>query len=221
MNISRLEDRRTGRLVVPEGKKLNQLIAYEDRPFNHDAWNVQCYFEEKAEEINDVLNARVIENGPVRAVLMIVRRFKSSLITQYIKIYKNIDRIDIQNVVDWKEAYYIVKALFPVDVNSVKATFDIQFGNIERTTHNNTLWDFAQYEVAAQKWADLSDNSFGLSVLNDCKYGYDVKHGVVRHPYCAARTFPARVRTSMSTTSHIQSIPMRERYSTRCRHPRL
>jgi len=192
MNISRLEDRRTGRLVAPEGKKLNQLIAYEDRPFNHDAWNVQCYFEEKAEEINDVLNARVIENGPVRAVLMIVRRFKSSLITQYIKIYKNIDRIDIQNVVDWKEAYYIVKALFPVDVNSVKATFDIQFGNIERTTHNNTLWDFAQYEVAAQKWADLSDNSFGLSVLNDCKYGYDVKHGVVRLSLLRSQNFPCK-----------------------------
>lgn len=67
-----------------------------------------------------------------------------------------------------------------MDVNAVKATFDIQFGNIERATHNNTLWEFAQFEVAAQKWADLSDNSFGLSVLNDCKYGYDVKNGLMR-----------------------------------------
>jgi alpha-mannosidase len=180
MNIEKLFDKKTGRQVAPEGKKLNQLIAYEDRPFNHDAWNVNCYFEEKAIEINDVLNARVIENGPVRAVMMIVRRFRNSLITQYLKIYNNIDRIDVQNVVDWKESHLIVKALFPVDVNAVKATFDIQFGNIERATHNNTLWEFAQFEVAAQKWADLSDNSFGLSVLNDCKYGYDVKNGLMR-----------------------------------------
>lgn len=180
MNISKLVHKKTGRNVAPEGKVLNRLIAYEDRPFNNEAWNVQAYFEEKEWAMDDVINARVIENGPVRAVLMIVRKFQSSIITQYLIIYNDIDRIDIQNAIDWKESYFIVKADFPVDVNAVKATYDIQFGNIERSTHRNTVYDFAQFEVCAHKWADVSDNSFGLSILNDCKYGYDIKDNRLR-----------------------------------------
>ncbi len=180
MNIVKLLHKKSGRLVAPAGKALNQIIAYEDVPFGHPAWDVNAYFDEVASPINEVLNARVVENGPVRTVLKVDKRFRSSLYTQYYIIYNDIDRIDVQNVVDWKESYYIVKAVFPVDVNAVKATYDIQFGNIERVTHRNTLADFAQFEVSAQKWADLSDNSFGLSILNDCKYGYDIKDNQVR-----------------------------------------
>ena len=74
----------------------------------------------------------------------------------------------------------LIKVDNPVDVNAAKATFDIQFGNIERTTHNNTTWDYAQFECCGHKWADLSDNSFGLSVLNDCKYGFEINKEVER-----------------------------------------
>ncbi|MDR1629002.1 MAG: glycosyl hydrolase-related protein [Oscillospiraceae bacterium] len=180
MAIAKLIHKKTGRSVAPEGKKLNEIVAYEDRPYAHPAWDVNAYFEEKESPINDVQSTTVIENGPVRTVIQITRRFQSSLFTQNIIVYNDIERIDVENVVDWKEDYYIVKALFPVDVNAVKATYDIQFGNLERSAHRNTIWDFAQFEVAAQKWADVSDNSFGLSVLNDCKYGYDIKNNLLR-----------------------------------------
>lgn len=177
MQIASLIDRRTGRSVAPQGEPLNRLIVYEDRPFEHRAWNVQAYYTEKSWVLSDVSHAEVLECGPVRAVVLVERKFLHSVIRQYITAYAELDRIDIRNEIDWDDSYLLLKADFPVDVNAVKATFDIQFGNIERVTHENTLWDFAQFESCAHKWADLSDNSFGLAVLNDCKYGYSAKDG--------------------------------------------
>ena len=190
MNIARLYHKASGRNVAPDGRVLNKLIAFEDRPYNHEAWNVDVYFEEKAMEIKDVSFAGLVENGPVRAVWKVERKFMSSTIEQYFIFYKTIDRIDVEYVVDWKEKNIILKADYPVDVNAVKATFDIQFGNIERTTHNNTLWDFAQFEVCGHKWADISDNSFGLSILNDCKYGWTVKEGCIMPSLLRCATSP-------------------------------
>lgn len=177
MQIASLIDRHTGRSVAPQGEPLNRLIVYEDRPFEHRAWNVQAYYTEKFWVLSDVSHAEVLECGPVRAVVLVERKFLHSVIRQYITAYAELDRIDIRNEIDWDDSYLLLKADFPVDVNAVKATFDIQFGNIERVTHENTLWDFAQFESCAHKWADLSDNSFGLAVLNDCKYGYSAKDG--------------------------------------------
>lgn len=190
MNIARLLHKASGRTVAPQGEVLNKLIAFEDRPYNHDAWNVDCYFDEKSVEIRDVTSSELVENGPVRAVWKVVRTFMSSTIEQCFIFYKEIDRIDVQYVADWKEKNILLKADYPVDVNAVKATFDIQFGNLERTTHSNTLWDFAQFEVVGHKWADLSDNSFGLAILNDCKYGWTVKEGHIMPSLLRCATTP-------------------------------
>lgn len=95
-------------------------------------------------------------------------------------MYKDIPRIDFDTYIDWKEDDVVLKAAFPVDVHSDKATYEIQFGNVERPTHWNTSWDYARFEVCAHKWADLSEEGFGVSLLNDCKYGHDIKDGVMR-----------------------------------------
>ena len=88
--------------------------------------------------------------------------------------YAAIDRIDFENVVDWKEQHYLLKSHFPVDVFYNDATFDIQYGNVKRATHKNTSWDVARFEVCAHKWIDVSEPGYGVSLLNDCKYGYSV-----------------------------------------------
>ena len=74
----------------------------------------------------------------------------------------------------------MLKALFPADIVADKASYEIQYGMIERPAHYNTSWDGAKFEVAAQKWVDLSDAGQGVSVLNDCKYGHDIHNGVIR-----------------------------------------
>lgn len=64
--------------------------------------------------------------------------------------------------------------MFPLDLNATKATFDIQYGNIERPTHFNTSWDIARFESVGHKWVDISEDNYGVSLLNDSKYGHSV-----------------------------------------------
>ncbi|NLO46314.1 MAG: alpha-mannosidase [Clostridiales bacterium] len=190
MNISSFVLKENGRAVAPAGEVLNRLTAYEDRPHNHDAWDIKCFYSEKYWDINNVEGCEITESGPVRTVIKVTRKFNLSTIFQYFIFYAHTVRVDVRYVIDWKEKDIALKADYPVDVNAAKATFDIQFGNIERTTHNNTTWDFAQFEVCGHKWADLSDNSFGFSVLNDCKYGWAVKEGRIKPTLLRSATTP-------------------------------
>lgn len=190
MNISSLYHKPTGRFVAPEGEILGEITAYEDRPHVYEAWDIKCYYDEKSYPIKTVSNACIIEEGPVRSVIKVERRFRNSTIFQYYIFSKKGARIDIDYDIDWKEENIALKADYPVDVNTDRATFDIQFGNIERTTTENRLSDFAQFEVCGHKWADLSDTSFGFSVLNDCKYGWTVKHGRIKPTLLRSATRP-------------------------------
>jgi alpha-mannosidase len=78
--------------------------------------------------------------------------------------------------VDWKEHQHLLKVHFPVDIHTDEATFDIQFGNVTRKVHKNTSWDVARFESCGQKWMDLSEGHYGVSLLNDCKYGHSVEN---------------------------------------------
>ena len=84
----------------------------------------------------------------------------------------------------------LLKAAFPVDVMSPAATFDVQWGNVERPTHRNTSWDWARFETCAHKWADLSEGNYGVALLNDCKYGYDIHDNVIRLTLLKSATNP-------------------------------
>ncbi len=190
MNISSYYDKSAGRCVSKENDVLGRLIAYEDRAHNHEAWDIKCYYGEKYWNIDNVDRTEIIEHGAVRTVLKVERTFNKSHITQYFVFYPHTARIDILYDVDWKEERIALKADYPVDVNAVNATFDIQFGNLKRTAHENTTWDYSQFEVCGHKWADLSDNGFGFSVLNDCKYGWTVKDLHIKPTLLRSATSP-------------------------------
>ena len=94
---------------------------------------------------------------------------------QNIILYAGMDRVDVVNDVDWHETHILLKASFKLAASGPKATFEIPYGTIERpTTRNNSVED-AKFEVPAQRWADLGDGQHGFSLINDSKYGYDVK----------------------------------------------
>lgn len=189
-NIASLYDKENKREVLRQGQKGNVLQAFEDKPLQNDAWDIDIFYMEKMWEINEVLTAEVVENGPVRGCLRIKRKFMDSLIEQDIVIYNDVPRIDFISRIDWKEKYILLKAAFPVDVNANSATYDIQYGNVQRDTHWNTSWDTARFEVCAHKWADLSEGGYGVSLLNDCKYGHDIKDGVMRLTLLKSAVFP-------------------------------
>ncbi|RCW62482.1 alpha-mannosidase [Halanaerobium sp. ST460_2HS_T2] len=179
-NIDSIYDKKAAREVLQEGEKANVLAAFEDKPHNWDAWDINIYYQEKRWEVNDLEKIEVLEEGPVRATVKLTKQFLDSKIEQLVQIYSDLDRIDYDTTIDWKEEQVLLKAEFPVDIHSNKATYEIQYGNLERNTHSNTSWDKAQFEVVGHKWADISEDNYGVSLLNDCKYGYDIQGSTMR-----------------------------------------
>ncbi|GGH84821.1 alpha-mannosidase [Pullulanibacillus pueri] len=179
-HIASIYDKKAGREVIKEGARANVFQAFEDKPMNFDAWDIDLYYQEKMREIDTLVDIQIVEEGPIRASLQMTWTFFDSTITQRLSIYNDSPRIDFKTDVDWKEKQTLLKVAFPVNVRSTKATYDIQFGNIERPTHWNTSWDYARFEVVGHKWVDLSEGNYGVSLLNDCKYGHDVKDHTIR-----------------------------------------
>lgn len=159
----------------------NALLAFEDKPLKHDAWDIDIFYREKVERVQRLENIEVVEEGPFRAGVEVRRTFgRGSVVRQRILVYRDLARIDFETEVEWKERQTLLKAAFPVKVYSRHATYDIQFGNLERPTHWNTTWDWARFEVYGHKWADLSEGDYGVSILTDSKYGWDIKGNVMR-----------------------------------------
>lgn len=172
--LTEIYDKRAERQVLKPGERGNVLQAFEDKPVKFNAWDIDIYYSEKMWKVDDVVSMELEEAGDVRAALRIEKKFLDSVIIQKVILYRDIDRIDFDTTVDWKEKEILLKTAFPVDVNANKATFEIQYGNLERATHRNTSWDEAKFEVCAHKWMDISESGYGVSMLNDCKYGCDV-----------------------------------------------
>lgn len=182
-------DKRNNREVLKKGQRGNVITAYEDYPREYDNWEISSYYTEKHWEADTVESVETLSEGE-RAGLRITKKFKNSTIVQSIYLYNHIDRIDFDTFIDWKESHLVLKTAFPVDINSNKAVYDIQFGSVERPTHKNTSWDAARFEVCAHKYCDLSEYGYGVSLINDCKYGHSIHDGVISLTMLKCGTFP-------------------------------
>jgi alpha-mannosidase len=158
----------------------NLLQTFVDRPKQWDAWNIDADFEKQHWDLDKADEVKLIESGPLRAVVEIKNHFQNSTFVRDVTLYAGVPRVDVKTQVEWHEKHILLKVAFPVSAHSDKATYEIPFGSIERPTTRNTPEEKAQFEVPAQRWADISDDKHGLSVLNDCKYGYDAKSNVLR-----------------------------------------
>lgn len=170
--IISLFDKAVKREIIPVGEKLNQLVAYEDIPMDYDAWDIDVYYQEKYWAVDQVSEVAWVEKGAIRDTLKIVRPFENSTITQYIHFNHGTKRVDFETAIDWQLHQVLLKAQMPIAVNTLEATYDIQFGNVTRNVHKNTTWDWARFESCGQKWVDLSEGNYGVSVLSDSKYGF-------------------------------------------------
>ena len=186
--ITSIWDKNASREVL--AGRANVLQAFEDKPMNFDAWDIDIYYTEKMWEVSDVESIEIFAEGPVLGGLRIKRRFMDSVISQNIIIYDQIPVIDFATEIDWKQQEILLKAAFPVDINSDRATYEIQYGSIERPTHKNTSWDMAKFEVCAHKWVDLSEGDYGVSLLNDCKYGHDIRGNQIRITLLKSAVYP-------------------------------
>lgn len=166
-----------GRELLRPGDRANVFQLFEDRPLNFDAWDIDAIYEQKQWELDHLEQAEVLEHGPLRAGVRFVWSYRDrTRIEQRLYVYAHSRRIDFVTEVEWQEQQTLLKVAFPTDIHSGRATAEVQFGNVERSTHRNTSWDEARFETCAHKWFDLSEGNYGVAMLNDCKYGYDV-HG--------------------------------------------
>jgi alpha-mannosidase len=189
-DLTRLYDKIAQREVLPAGVSANIFQAFEDRPNAWDAWDIDIHFEDRLWLAEPADSIRVVEDGPLRACLEIRRLILNSLITQRISLMQDNPRLDFATTIDWHEKHILLKVAFPVNVLSPTATYEIQWGNVERPTHRNTSWDWARFETAAQKWVDLSEGNYGVSLLNDGKYGHDIHDHTIRLSLLRSPTNP-------------------------------
>jgi alpha-mannosidase len=188
--ITRLIDKRYNRDVLVRGAVGNDLQLMQDGPEREDAWNVHATNDKRRYPFEGATSVKVVETGPVRGVVRVKRIHRKSTLEQDIVIYADMDRIDFVTRVDWQERQTMLKVAFPLDIRCTRAAFEVQFGAYERPTHRNTSLDQQKFEVPAQRWADLSEAGYGVSLLNDSRYGYDVKDNVLRLTLLRSTTWP-------------------------------
>lgn len=188
--IISLYDKEAGREIVKSGEALNRLHFFHDRPILWDAWDIDSRYEEQPAGAAVLLEKLLLSTGPVCDVLFFRWSLGQSEIQQELILYHTDKRIDFKTQVQWHEAHKLLKVGFPIDVVTSKATYEIPFGALERTTHRNTSWEQAQYEVCGHRYVDVSEHDYGVSLLNDCKYGYDTQGSTIRLSLLRAPRWP-------------------------------
>ncbi|RGW12366.1 alpha-mannosidase [Enterococcus asini] len=169
----------------------NQLIFYPDRPEDFDAWNIDSSSLELG--VNECTQAkiRLISQSKFKLILEVEKNIGQSFINQQIIFYSYSKRIDIKNKVDWQESGNLLKVKFPTPIKVGKANYGIQFGSVERPVHNNTSWEQAKFEVCGHKWADFSEEAFGLALLSPDKYGFMIEEQTLYLSLLRSTNYPA------------------------------
>ncbi|WP_163582799.1 alpha-mannosidase [Gracilibacillus saliphilus] len=188
--ITRLYDKEAKREIIEEGQIANEFQLFEDLPTDWDAWDIDPNFANQRVDSMKLIEAKVNYTGTLSDQLTFKWEVNDSVIHQRIVFDHTSKLINFHTEVDWKEKHKLLKVAFPVNILSSHATYEIPFGTIQRPTHNNTSWEQAQFEVCGQKWADLSEGNYGVSLLNDSKYGYDIKGRTMRLSLLRAPKWP-------------------------------
>ena len=182
-HLVKYEFNNNGTLKVAYDKELNLnliknsgnvISLYEDRPLNWDAWDIDFYYKDSLIDTATVKNITKVVNGNVCSILNISYLIGNSKINQKITLGNDSKRLDFDTYVDWSEKHKMLRVHFPTSIKSEQASYDIQYGYVKRNTHKNTSWDRAKFEVVGHKYADLSNNDYGVALMNDCKYGYAI-----------------------------------------------
>lgn len=188
--INRLYDKLADKEIIKKGEVANELQLFNDLPTDWDAWDIDPNYENQPVKMSKLISRKVIHKGNLSSTLKFIWEINHSLVSQEVVFYQNNRRIDFNTKVDWKEEHKLLKVAFPVNVHASKATYEIPFGSVERSSHNNTSWEQAQYEVCGQRWADVSEGNYGVSLLNDSKYGFDIKGNKIRLSLLRAPKWP-------------------------------
>ena len=160
----------------------NQLQFFTDKGQYWDAWNIDPQYEQKQLPPANLKSIKWLENGTIQQSIRVIKTIGQSEFIQDYILEKHSPILKIATEVDWQETHVLVKAAFPLTIKSDYATSEIACGAIKRPTKPETAAQKAQWEISALKWVDLTNETqnYGVSLLNDCKYGYDIKPNQIR-----------------------------------------
>ncbi|MDT8391432.1 MAG: glycoside hydrolase family 38 C-terminal domain-containing protein [Lentisphaeria bacterium] len=182
-------DKETGRELFNEDTAGNVLSLYEDRPHSWDAWDVDEYYEETLLE-QAVVQSITLTQGPIRQELSAHMTIGNSTLIQIVSLRQDSKRLDFETEVDWQERHKMLRVAFETNIRAESATAEVQYGHIRRTNNRNTYWDHACFEAVAHRWIDVSEPDYGVSLLNDCKYGHKALGGTLDVNLLRAPTMP-------------------------------
>jgi alpha-mannosidase len=171
-----LIEKQTGRETMAGPGNLFQL--YDDA--TGDAWDVDPFHLETAQDCEPAKFLGVRQDSLRAEVSYEGRIGQHSSMKQFVRLDAGARRLEFHTMVDWRESKKMLKVGFPVVVRAMNATYEMQFGNVERATHYNTPYDLAKYEVPGHKWVDLSEHGFGAALLSESKYGYSTFGNTMR-----------------------------------------
>ncbi|QQS01905.1 MAG: alpha-mannosidase [Austwickia sp.] len=173
------------RELVPAGHVANLLQVHPDVPNDWDAWDIERHYRNTVEDLagpESLASMQVVAEHPLEARVEVVRRYRASTITQTYVLRAGSPRLDVVTVIDWRERERLLKAAFPLAVHAETERSEIQYGHVQRPTHENTSWDWARFEACAHRWIHVDEGAgaadFGVGLLTDSTYGHDVTRSV-------------------------------------------
>ncbi|QIW96433.1 hypothetical protein AMS68_001951 [Peltaster fructicola] len=184
--ISSLYDKLAKREILPKGTNANQYVIFDDKPLYWQAWDVEVFHLESRKELKPSKYAEIAEDSfHCASVRLYTKISEKSHIQTTISIGRDPPPgipavVEVSADVEWHETMKFLKVEFPTKLVNSVASYETQFGIVRRPTHYNTSWDMAKFEVCCHKWADLSDSNYGVSILNDSKYGFATCGGLMR-----------------------------------------
>ncbi|MFZ6991566.1 alpha-mannosidase [Curtobacterium sp. RRHDQ66] len=183
----------TGRDAIAPGTVAAEYTVFRDTPNQWEAWDIDRAYQRNGNALSATSVA--IEGDS----LVVVRPVGSSTVTTRYSAVAGQPELTIETEVDWHEQQKLLKLAFPLDVRASIASSEIQFGHVDRPTHQNTSWDFARFETSAHRWVHVAEPGFGVAVANDSTYGHDITRStradggtttLVRESLLRGPTFP-------------------------------
>ncbi|KAF2716743.1 glycoside hydrolase family 38 protein [Polychaeton citri CBS 116435] len=183
--ITSLYDIKAAREILPKGGKANQLVLFDDKPLFWQAWDVEVFHLRSRQELEASSKSRVVKNSPEKVSIETTTKISDkSSITTTISLTAAVEGkpsiVETEAEVDWHEDKKFLKVEFPTTIINTEASYETQYGIVRRPTHYNTSWDMAKFEVCCHKFADLSEHGYGVSILNDSKYGFATAGSLMR-----------------------------------------
>lgn len=179
--LTSVYDRTAGREAIAPGAAGNLLQLHPDDPNLWSAWNIDSYYRDTVRDLDEAESVTLVDEGPLLASVRVERAHGSSRFVQHIELSAESRQVTVRNDIDWQERDTVLKAAWPLDVHAERESAEIQFGHVQRPTHENTSWDAARFELWAHRWVHVGERHWGAALLNDSTYGHDVHRDTREH----------------------------------------